>query len=131
MPVDVTVDDFMAGLLAGLALEGQKAVSIRGDGFYERVQDAYSLLLSRKGQYDLDIRFVISQHPLHGDSPVVRDAISTAVKRDLVSLDNPEYQDMTLKLSPRVANGILARLPGGSELFTELAREFLEGSAKT
>lgn len=124
---DLTSDDFMSGLLAALATEGQRALSIRGEGFYERVAKAFNLLQERKGDYDIDVRFWISQHPLHGDSPVVRDAISAAVKHDLVSLDNPEYQDIRIKMNADVAKRILAGLPGGRPLFTELAREFQEG----
>ena len=37
---DLTLDDFMTGLLAGLAAEGVKVISIRGRIFYEAVAEA-------------------------------------------------------------------------------------------
>lgn len=125
---DLTLDQFMSGLLAGLALEGQRVVSIKGEAFYERVVNVFRLLESRKEHYGLETTFWIAQHRFHGDSPAVRQAISGAVKSHLVSLDNPEYQDMRLRITPEQARVLLKRIPGGEQLYRELAREFLESS---
>jgi len=125
---DLTLDQFMSGLLAGLALEDRRVVSIKGDAFYARVVNVFNRLEERKGDFDVEPTFWITQHPFHGDSPAVRQAISGAVKSNLVSLDNPEYQDMRLRITPAQARTLLRRIPGGEDLYRELAREFLESS---
>ncbi len=125
---DLTLDQFMSGLLAGLALEGQRVLSIKGESFYGRVVNVFGVLEQRKAEYDVEPTFWLTQHPFYGDSPAVRQAISGAVKSNLVSLDNPEYQDMRLRITPSQARTLLKRIPGGVDLYRELAREFLESS---
>lgn len=123
---DVSVDDFITGLLAGFAESNVSSLSIRGAEFHRAVADAFLALNASAVQKNLDIRFRVFLDPVYGDSPVVRDAISSAVQRDLVSLDNPEYQDMRLKIGHEEAVLLLKRLPGGRDLYVDLAENFLK-----
>ncbi len=123
---DVSVDDFITGLLAGFADADVSSLSIRGAEFYRAIEDAFTALASAATELRLDLRFRVFLDPVYGDSPVVRDAISSAVQRDLVSLDNPEYQDMRLKIGHEEAVLLLKSLPGGRDLYTGLARHFLD-----
>lgn len=122
---DLTVDDFLTGLIAGLASRSVATVSLRGESFYQAIEQTFDRLRSEATARDLDLRFRVFRDPIYGDSAIVRDAISGAVQRDLVSLDNPEYLDMRLKVGPEEALLLLERLPGGQELFLRLADEFL------
>lgn len=126
MPKRLNADDFITGLFAGLALAGQTTLSIRGDRFDRIMHGVFDELVERSSDADVDVRFRIRPHPVHGDSMTLRDAISAAAQRDLISLDNPEYQDIRFKFGPSDAAQILDRLPGGSELFNPLANSFLE-----
>lgn len=122
---DLSMDEFMTGLLAAAAARGVETISIRGEAFYSAIESAYQQLESEAYTRDLNIRFFVMLDPVYGDSPIVRDAISGAVQRDLVSLDNPEYQDMRLKIGLDEAAVLLDRLPGGAELFGAIASAFL------
>lgn len=122
---DVTLDDFMTGLLAGLAAEGVSVVSIRGTHFYSSVVKVFTELRAVEGQEGLDLRFRIRLNPVYGDSADVREAITRAVQRDIISLDNPVYQDMRLKIGEDDADLYLKELPGGRELYLRLARSFM------
>ena len=124
---DLTVDDFMTGLLAALALSHRAVVPIDSERFDAAVEASFHKLEDLAPEYGLNIRFWIATHPLHGDSPVVRDAISGAVQRDLVSLDNPEYQHMRLKITADEALMLLQVVPGGRELFAQLVAVLLNG----
>jgi len=124
---DMTVDDFMTGLLAQLALTHIRVVAIDGDRFDSAVEVTFRRLSEMAPKFDLNVRFWVSRHPFHGDSPVVREALSGAVQRDLVSLDNPEYQHMRLKISDDEAHQLLKGLPGGPTLFEPLT-EVLTGA---
>lgn len=122
---DVTIDDFITGLIAAFATRHVAAISIRSPEFYRAIATLYDKLEELASQKNLDLRFVVSLDPVYDDSPIVRDAISAAVQRDLVSLDNPEYQDMRLRVRPREAQLFLDRLPLHGSIFEDLADTFL------
>lgn len=123
--VRITLDDFMTGLLAGLVARGVRVVTIGTPAFYEAVVAVFNTLEEKAEQQNFDLRFWLMLDELHGDSPEIRDSITSAQQRRLVSLDNPTFQNMRMKLkSPEDAEPYLGNVPGGRELYLELAREF-------
>jgi len=62
---------------------------------------------------------------LYGDSPVVREAVTGAVQRNFIRLDNPEFQDMRMKFGPEVADLLLDALPGSSKVYESMADAYL------
>lgn len=123
----MTLDDFMTGLIAGLAKRGIRVVSIRGNHFDAAVENVFLCLNTQFARdYNIPLRFWIARNRIYGDSPDIREGIAKAVQRDLVSLDNPEYQDMRLKIGADDADLYLETLPGDSSLYEKLAEVFLE-----
>jgi alkanesulfonate monooxygenase SsuD/methylene tetrahydromethanopterin reductase-like flavin-dependent oxidoreductase (luciferase family) len=122
---DVTVDDFMTGLIAGIASHDVRVVSIRNNLFYQAVVEAFDEFRVRANAAGVQPRFSLRLNKIYGDSPAVRDALTRAVQRDLVSLDNPEYQDMRLKIGARDAEAYLDKIAGGRQLYSEVAERFL------
>lgn len=122
---DVTLDDFMTGLVATCAKRGLATLSLRGDRFFEAMAAGYDELVRSAVTSELDVRFVIVLDDLYGDSPVVREAVAGAVQRDLISLDNPEFQDLRIKFSPDVADRLLADLPGGREIYESITDAYM------
>ena len=120
----LTADDFFTGLFSALALNGWSVISLREDRFDAAVARVFEKLESVAREKDLDLRFRVRLHPFHSDSSTVRDSVTNAVKRDLISLDNPVFQDIRLKMTKPEAHGYLSSLPGGEALFLELAQEF-------
>ena len=123
---DVTVNDFMSGLIATCATRGISTLSLRGDAFFEAMKAAYEALRAIAPSEGLELRFRIILDEIYGDSPTVREAISTAVQRNLISLDNPEYQDMRVKFGRYEADKILAGLPGRPEVYAAVTDAYLE-----
>lgn len=121
----LSIDDFLTGLLAALALRKIKTISLREDRFDSAVEASFNTLKKLAPSKRIDVRFRIARHPIHGDSPNVRYAISNAVQRDLISLDNPEYQDIRLKITPEDAQYLISRLPGTTDLYDALGEAFL------
>lgn len=119
----MTLDDFFTGFIAGLASRDVKVVSIRGELFHKAMEDVFHTLQSEAPE--LRLKFVINRNEVHGDSPDVREALAKGVQRDVVSLDNPEYQDMRLKITKQAAPAYFKRLPGSAELYVRLAGSFL------
>lgn len=114
----------MTGLIAGLAKLGMDVVSIRENLFYRAVIEAFTQFQLEAAEAGVRPRFRLKLNPAYGDSPDIRDALTRAVQRDLVSLDNPEYLDMRLKVTRADADLYLERLAGTSEMYVDAAEKF-------
>jgi hypothetical protein len=123
---DVTVEDFMTGLIATCAKRGLSTLSLRGERFFEAMAAGFEALAERAPERGLDVRFAVYLDELYGDSPVVREAVTGAVQRNLISLDNPEYQDMRIKFGRDQADQLLADLPGGDDLYQSVTDAYLQ-----
>lgn len=124
MTIRVTADDFLSALIADLAVNRVNVVSLR-ESFDLALEEAFKELQTAASHHDLDLRFRIRTHPVHKDSATVREALAAAVQRDLISLDNPEYQDMRLKIDEDDAEGILDVTPIPRELVDRMSKAFL------
>jgi len=122
----MTADDFFAGLFAALARRGLTTFSIRVDQFDPIVRRVFDRLTERAGQENLNLRFRIKPHPVHQDSLTIQSALARAAQRDLISFDNPEYQDIKIKLATDEAERILEGLPGRPRFYDDLADEFVD-----
>lgn len=122
----MNADQFMTGLLAALASKNYSTLSIRGTRFDAAVERAYDKLESNADRFDVRMRFRVKVDPLHGDSLVVRKSVSTAAQRGIIGLDNPQYVTMRLKIDRAAAIRLLEDLPGGAELFEQVAADFIE-----
>jgi hypothetical protein len=120
----VSADDFFTGLLAGIAYRGRRRISIRGERFDRVIASLVEELVKRHGD-EVDLRFRVRPHYIHGESTTVRDAIAAATQADLISLDNPEYQDIRLKIARTTAEEILEDLPLEKDVLLELTDWFL------
>jgi hypothetical protein len=125
VPARMTADDFFAGLFAALAQRGLTTFSIRVDQFDPVVKRVFDRLQARATDEDVALRFRIKPHPIHHDSLTIQNALARAAQRDLISFDNPEYQDIRIKLAADEARRILDGLPGGTALYEDLAEEFV------
>lgn len=122
---DITVDDFMTGVLAACKTKGFATISLREDRFYRGIKASYDELERRATEGDFDVRFAVFLDRLHHDSPVIGQALDAAVQRKLVSLDNPEFVNMRIKVDSDAAAMILESLPGGPALYEALADVFI------
>ena len=126
MTTDITVDDFVTGLLAACKTKGFATISLREDRFYEGIKASFDELQKRAADCDLDVRFAVFLDQLHHDSPVIGQALDAAVQRKLVSLDNPEFVNMRIKVNEAAAASLLESLPGGPGLYEALADTFID-----
>ena len=125
MPSRINADDFFAGLFAALAARRENTLSIRVDRFDPVIKAVFDFLAGHAEQENVQLRFRINPHPIHRDSLTVQGALARAAQRDLISFDNPEYQDIRIKLNVDEAERILAGLPGTPSLYEQLADRFV------
>ena len=116
----------MTGFLAALAARHVSVVSIRDTEFYAAVVRTFNELERVADQRNLRLKFWLTQDATHGDAPEVREGITKAVQRDLVSLDNPTYTQMRLKITEADAQRYLNRVPGDADLYLSLADVFMD-----
>jgi len=121
----MTADDFFTGLFAALAVKGRTVLSLRGDEFEAAVAGTFEKLEGMSSPDKMELDFSILLHPIYQDSMTVRDSLYNAAQRGLISLDNPEYQDIRFKFSKDEARTLLDDVPGGRDLFLCLADDFI------
>jgi hypothetical protein len=120
----LTSEDFLTGLLAELAMRNWETISIRGDRFDRASAAAFECLTELAHDHGLDLRFQVLPDPRYGDSGVLRDAVAKLAQWDLLSLDNPEYQDIRLKISSAFADTLFDQLHLDRTVFKKLADRF-------
>ena len=125
MPQKMTAEQFFSGLFAALAAKGWRGIATRDEVFQRAVASTFQRLVEQAGDRGIDLRFRIYLDPVHMDSPTIWDSISKTAQRDLISLANPEFVDIEIKLSNWGAQSVLGTLPGGAGLFRELADYFV------
>lgn len=121
----ISLNDFMTGFLAALAARHVSVVSIRDAEFYAAVVQTFNELARMAESRGLRLRFWLTQDVTHGDAPEVREGIAKAAQRDLVSLDNPTFTQMRLKITEADARRYLDRVPGDAEMYLGLADVFM------
>lgn len=126
-PQSLYLSDLLTGLLAGLALQKISALSIRNNLFDRALARLVDHDLSSEAtKQGFVVKFRVKPHDLHGDSSAVQRALYEAAQRDLISLDNPEFQDIRLKITPSEARSYFAGLPGTPEMYEMLSAKLLE-----
>ena len=121
------LSDLLTGLIAGLALHKITALSIRNNQFDQALARLVDDDLQREAkERGFVVKFRVRPHEIHGDSTAVQRALYEAAQRDLISLDNPEFQDIRLKIDPKEAHSYLEDLPGTADMYEDLSTKLLK-----
>lgn len=124
---ELNQDDFVQALIAALAVRGVRRASIRTENYDPVLAAVFQRLEEKAPRFGLELDFEIIPDPTHKDSLTARDALATSASDGLVSYDNPEYQDIEIKIGPQTGAALLKRrFPDLEPLFEELAEVFLE-----
>jgi len=117
--------DFMTGILAALAMKHVPVLSLRRnrlDQAFARLDQDIKQEAEKTG---MEVKFRIRLHPIHQDSTQLQQALYEAAQRDLISLDNPEFQRIRLKITPDEAPVYLEGLPGLPQMYVQLAERLM------
>ncbi len=124
---ELNQDDFLQALIAALAIRGVKRASIRTENYDPVLAQVFKRLEEEAPNYDLALAFEIVPDSTHRDSLTARDALATSASDGLISYDNPEYQDIEIKIGPQTGEALLKRrFADLRPLFAELADVFLQ-----
>ena len=124
MSTKLSSEDFLVGLFATLARRNWGTLSI-GDSRFDRASaEAYKQLAKLANERGVELRFVVTPHPVYGDSTVLRDAMARVGQWDLISFDNPQYRTVRFKMTPARAARIMERFGLDQELFDVVTDRF-------
>jgi hypothetical protein len=121
----MTVDHLFEGLIGALAERGVTSLSIRTDRLDTSMRAVFERLEHEAPERDLNLRFTVALNG-YNESATVRRGLASASQRNLISLDNPEYQHVRVTPTRLTQIVDLDDLPGGSDLYQELATVFLD-----
>jgi hypothetical protein len=124
--IPLYLSDVMDGVVAALVLRGIKVLPNRDNKLDLAFEKLFADIEEESKSNSLDVRFVIQTDPHHGDSEDVQEELVAASKRNLISLDNPEFQVVRFKVTPEKAPGYLNALPGNPGMYNRLAERLLE-----
>lgn len=122
--------DFVEGILTVAAQRGHVSFSVAEPKLDRAMAAAYERLLERAGN-DIELEFEVVPDHTFGDSPTIRSAVNVAVADRRTRRVNPTFRlvETTLVVEPDAAEQFLRRLPGGPELYEDLATVFLKNYA--
>lgn len=125
-PQALYLSDLVTGLIAALALRDVHALSIRHNVFDHALARVVAELDRDASKLGVTLKFRVRPHEVHGDSTAVQRALYEAAQRDLISLDNPEFQDIRLKITPNEARSYFDGLPGTQAMYEDLGGKLLK-----
>lgn len=113
-------------MISALKLRGIETIDQKDD----RLDRAFAKLSENEladeaGQNNLDIRFRVRPHQIHGDSETVYNGILRAMQLGMVTKDSPGG-DIRLKLTSEEAEHWIAEVPGSPDMYRRLAKRFME-----
>jgi hypothetical protein len=119
------LSDLLTGLFAALAMRELQVLSLRDSRFDRALARLADDVAAEATKEHLSLRFRLRTHPVHRDSTQIQHALWEAAQRELVSLDNPEFQDVRLKITPADAPRYFAKLPGSEMMYRKLADKLM------
>jgi hypothetical protein len=115
----ISSDEFVAGLMAALALRGKTQFRLDSNEIDEKFEKAYRVLIENIEALDILPAFSFERDDSHGDSAALRDTLMAARERKIIALNNPTLWTLEIKLPEERANKYLNKNP--------LPKEFYEG----
>jgi hypothetical protein len=89
-----------------------------------RFEAAYTELVERMDELDVEPDFSLITNPYHGDSETLRETLYSIRERGVVSINNPSFKTVEIKMSPSDAEAFLDRSPLPKAFFSSLFEKY-------
>lgn len=116
----LTADQFVAGVIATLALKDLKRFVLKDSELDEMFELAFGELVENEANFDVTPNFTFYTDPIHGDSVVLRETLLAAREKELIAVNNPTFHTFDIKLDLERARRYLERSPLPKEFFEQL-----------
>jgi hypothetical protein len=120
----ISSDEFVAGLMAALALSGRTHFRLDSNEIDEKFEKAYKVLVDRIDDLDVLPAFSFERDGSHGDSATLRDTLMAARERKIIALNNPTLWTLEIKLPDERAIRYLKKNPLPQQFYEDLVAIF-------
>jgi hypothetical protein len=120
----ITSDQFLAGVIAVLALQERRKFELSDTELDRRFSAAFDDLVAHENEFSVSPNFTFNVDPMHGDSACLRDTLLAAKEDKLIALNNPTLHTFDIKLDPTRAERYLAQGPIPRGFFKELVEKY-------
>lgn len=124
----LTADQFVAGVIATLALKNRKQFVLKDSELDERFEHAFDELVAKEESFGIRTNFTFYTDPLHGDSVSLRETLLAAREKELISLNNPTFHTFTIGLDERRARIYLGKVPLPEQFLSEIVDKYFSDS---
>jgi hypothetical protein len=122
----LTADQFVAGVLAELALKKHSHFELPDTELDKRFEGAFIELLDRADEFEVSPIFSFFVDDFHGDSTSLRETLLSAKEKKILAFHNPTHQTFEIKLSKSQANHYLENLPLPKSFFVDVVRKHFQ-----
>ncbi len=120
----LTSDQFVAGVIATLALQDRRHFVLAETELDECFQKAFEALLANEDELGVAPNFTFFVDPMHGDSVCLRDTLLAAKEKELIALNNPTFHTFDIKLNTERAKQYLSRNPLPPAFFSDIVERY-------
>lgn len=125
----VTSDEFVTGLLSELKLKHVDQLHLADTLEDKRFARAFEKLVEHQASLGVAVDFSLATNPYHGDFSTLREALYSLRERHIVSINNPRFKTVEIKLDEDDANYYLDRSSIPRAFMAEIVAEIFETDA--
>jgi hypothetical protein len=123
-PSIVTADEFVAAILCELKLAGRDRLTLDDTSVDDQFALAYDELCSQQFERGVIVDFSLATNPYHGDSSTLRETLYAIRERGIVSINNPSFKSIEIKLSDTAATHLLEGSSLPRTFYNDLIKQF-------
>ena len=120
----ISSDQFVAGVMAALALQNRSEFQLDSTDIDERFEKAFEKLVAASEALDVVPSFSFRRDNSHGDSDTLRDTLHSANERKIIALNNSTFWTFEIKLSKERATRYLEKNPIPRTFYDDVVRIF-------
>ncbi|WP_331311707.1 hypothetical protein [Methylobacterium oryzae] len=120
----LTADQFVAGVIAVLALQNRRHFELTQTDLDKKFEKAFEDLLENEKDLKIRTNFTFYSDQLHSDSVSFRDTLLAAREKGIISMNNPTHQTFTINLDDARAAKYLKRIPLPSSFLSKLVERY-------
>lgn len=122
----LTSDQFVAGIIATLALKGLKNFVLTETELDKKFEAAFDDLTRQEERLGVRTNFTFYVDPFHGDSVSLRETLLAAKEKELIALNNPTFRTFDVILTDERAKNYLSSVPLPQSFLNKIVEKHFE-----
>ncbi len=119
----ITADDLFAAIVSVLRKQGVTTLKLTPK-LDEKFEEVYTSFRAQCPQDEVLFNFSFKRNRIHGDSSKLRETLYAARHNNIVSLENPSFKPVTIKVSDTAADSYIRSIPHADDLTAIVTRVF-------